>query len=315
MRISENIYASTIQLSPETPLHVYLVKGENFSVLIDSGVKSMFSELCQLFDEAGVVPQSLKYVLHTHSHHDHIGCNRQLKDLTGCMIVAHPFYADWHRNFQTHYREFALMFPDIIGDSAELRAEVFDPLDGEVPLDLTICEGTKIYPGGDTILEAFSFPGHMKAEFGYLEHSKRTLILGDAITGLNWGIFHSHLDVQGYRNSLKKIRQVIEGYQVERVLLSHFGVKTPEEAIQLTRDAEDYVDQIEYNLLRSFVEHSTTTLRQLWLDVCQRMNRKAEFRALNMVNAHVEDLLQREIIRKVDDKTYRLRGGDANHNS
>jgi len=37
------------------------------------------------------------------------------------------------------------------------------------------------------------------------------------------------------------------------------------------------------------------------------MERQQEFRALNMIHAHAQDLLHREIIRRVDTEIYQLR--------
>ena len=90
---------------------------------------------------AGVPPSHLKFVLHTHSHHDHIGCNAQLREHTGCLVAAHPYYAAWHADFERHYQEFARPFPHLIPDTPALREEVLGVLDAPCPLDLWIDEG------------------------------------------------------------------------------------------------------------------------------------------------------------------------------
>lgn len=308
MQFAEGIFGTQVMLTEEVPLYVYAVKGARGSALIDSGVRSMFPSIVQSLADARITPADLKWILHTHSHHDHIGCNRQLKDWADCLIAAHARYEAWHRDFQVHYREFALAFPDIIPDSAQLQAEVFDPLDGEVPLDLTIDEGTQVCLGGDTVLEAVSFPGHMKAELAFFERGTRTLIVGDAVTGLDWSFFHSHLDVNGYRSSMRKFRSFVDQRDVRLVLFSHFGPKTPDEAVRLTYQAEKYIDAVETHVLRVFAEGGQVHLREVWLTVCDRMGRKPEFRALNMMHAHVEDLMERGLLVRVKPNTYALRG-------
>ncbi len=50
---------------------------------------------------------------------------------------------------------------------------------------LFIDEGVQFNLGGDVSLRAYQLPGHMMAELGWRESSTRTLILGDAITGLD----------------------------------------------------------------------------------------------------------------------------------
>jgi glyoxylase-like metal-dependent hydrolase (beta-lactamase superfamily II) len=267
----------------------------------------MFPQLVYTMQQAGVSDGDLRFILHTHSHHDHIGCNAQLQDRTGCLIAAPAAYAGWHADFEVHYQEFARPFPHIIPDTPELRAEVLDVLDEPRPLDLVIDEGVVFNLGGGVSLRAFSLPGHMLAELGWLETSTRTLILGDAITGLDWPLFHSHLSVHDYRNTLVRIKQLVMDFDVERVLFAHFSPMTPDELERLLAQAGHYIDEVETTLLRLAASQPTVTLEQLWTDTCARMERLQEFRALNMVFAHVQDLIARGVLREVDRETYALR--------
>ena len=244
------IYRASIELSPDIPLHVHLVKGDHYAVWIDSGVKAMFPLFVETLVQAGVDDDELRFILHTHSHHDHIGCNAQLQDKTDCLIAAHSHYAAWHADFEQHYQEFARPFPHLIVDTPELRDEVLGILDAPRPLDLFIEEGVQFNLGGGISLQAISFPGHLLAEFGWFEALTKTLILGDAVTGLDWPLFHSHLSVQDYRDSLAKIRQVVEELGVEQVLFAHFPPMQPDETHALTFQAEAYIDEIESTILR-----------------------------------------------------------------
>lgn len=301
------IYRASIELAPGIPLHVHLVTGTHYAVWIDSGVKSMFPLLRQTMKEAGISNDDLRFILHTHSHHDHMGCNAQLQDATGCLIAAHPHYAAWHADFERHYQEFARPFPHLIADTPALREEVLDILDAPRPLDLFVDEGVQFNLGGGVSLRAISFPGHLLAEFGWLEESTATLILGDAITGLDWPLFHSHLSVQDYRNTLEKIRQTVRDWQVDHVLFAHFPPLRAGEVEGLLAKAAAYIDEIEVTLLRILAARETATLAVLWEETCRRLERLQEFRSLNMIYAHVQDLLTRKIIRQVEQETYQLR--------
>src|SRR5262245_779724 len=104
------IYQTRTQLSDAIPLYVPLVKGTEYAVWIDSGVKAMAAQFAAAMQSAGVADSALRFILHTHSHHDHIGCDSQLKAQTGCLVVAHPRYAAWHSDFERHYQEFARPF-------------------------------------------------------------------------------------------------------------------------------------------------------------------------------------------------------------
>ncbi len=299
------IFEAKTNLSETIPLHVYLVKGSNYAVWIDSGVKNMLPLLEETMARANVT--NLRFILHTHSHHDHMGCNAQLKKKTNCLIAAHPHYAAWHADFERHYQEFARSFPHLIADTPELREEVLSILDEPRPLDIFLEEGVEFHLGGGVSLKAISFPGHLLAEFGWFEGSSKTLILGDAITGLDWPLFHSHLSVKEYRKTLQKLRNVIAELNVEQVLFAHFPPMNPQETMTLIAKAETYIDDIETTMLRILASQDNVSLEELWTQTCSKMKRLQEFRALNMVHAHVQDFLGRSIIREILKEVYVLR--------
>jgi hydroxyacylglutathione hydrolase len=305
-QINDAIFRARIPLTDTIPLSVFLVKGSNYAVWIDSGVKSMFPLLLETMALAGVQDADLRFILHSHSHHDHIGCNAQLKARTGCLIAAHEHYAAWHSDFERHYHEFARGFPDLIPDTQELRAEVLDILDAPAPLDIYLQDNTRFNLGGVS-LRAVWLPGHLLAEFGWFEETTRTLILGDAITGLEWPIFHSHLSVAGYRASLKRLRDILNSGSVELVLSAHFPPMNVAETLALIHKADAYIDDIEANLIRILAGSDRVSLSTLWSELCSRMGRGQEFRSLNMVAAHVQDLLERGLIRAVESQRYQLR--------
>jgi glyoxylase-like metal-dependent hydrolase (beta-lactamase superfamily II) len=300
------IYTASIQLTDVIPQHVHLVKGERYAVWIDSGVKAMFPRLVETMAQAGVRGHDVRFILHTHSHHDHIGCNAQMQDRTGCLIAAPSHYATWHADFERHYQEFARPFPNLVPDTPALRDEVLSILDAPRPLGLHLDEGI-VFDLGNITLEAFSLPGHLLAELGYLEASSHTLILGDAITGIDWPIFHSHLSVQGYRDSLTKITRIVRERDVHQILFAHYPPMTPLELSALIAKANAYIDEIEMAIIHALASDDAVTLEQLWAATCAHMNRTREFRALNMVHAHVQDLMARGFVREIGEQIYRIR--------
>jgi hydroxyacylglutathione hydrolase len=298
------IYAVNTQLTPAITLNVYMVKGDNYSVWIDSGTAQMFPQFMETMQKAGVANNALRFILHTHAHHDHIGSNGQLADTTGCLVAAHPMYAAWHADFEVQYQELARPFPDLMPDTPELRAEVLGILDHPHPIDLFIQEGVQFNLGGAS-LRAYLLPGHMLVEFGWFEQSTKTLILGDAITGLDWPIFHSHLTVSGYRNTLNRITHLLSELDVQLVLFAHFPPMTPAEVHPLIDLARAYIDEIETTILGILAE-GPASLEQLWRGTCARMDRQVEFRSLNMVKAHMDDLVERGLARSVGVEQYSL---------
>jgi glyoxylase-like metal-dependent hydrolase (beta-lactamase superfamily II) len=300
------IYQAHVQLAEWAALNVYLVKGAQYAVWIDSGVKSMLPLFLETMQRAGVRNQDLRFILHTHSHHDHMGCNASLKKQTGCLIAAPSHYAAWHADFERHYNEFARPFPHLMPDTPELRAEVLDILDAPAPLDLFIDEGVQFNLGGGVRLRAFSLPGHLLAELCWFEESTRTLILGDAVTMLEGPVFHSHLSVSGYRSSLDKLRRLLDDLNVALVVFGHFPPMPPPQVRDLIAAAHIYINAVETTIFRIIAAQQTVTLEHVWRETCNRMERAQEFRSLNMVNAHLHDLTERGICHQVAPETYAI---------
>jgi glyoxylase-like metal-dependent hydrolase (beta-lactamase superfamily II) len=188
-------------------------------------------------------------------------------------------------------------------DTPELREEVLGILDHPHPIDLFIQEGVQFNLGG-TSLRPYLLPGHMLVEFGWFEESTRTLILGDAVTGLDWPIFHSHLTVSGYRNTLDRVARLVQELDVQLILFAHFPPMRPNELGPLLDRARAYIDEIESTLLGILAE-GPATLEQLWRATCARMDRDVEFRSLNMVKAHMDDLVERGLAVMVGTEEYR----------
>lgn len=302
--------AST-DLTEAIALHVPLIVGPRAAAIIDTGVKPMLDQLRAMIDGAGVGPANnrggLRWILHTHSHHDHIGCNARLQDTFGSLIAGPGYYAAWHEDFELHLQEFARSWPELIPDTPDLRAEVLDILDQPRPLDAHLSAGDVIDLGGGVQLEAIDAPGHMMAELAYLERSTRTLILGDAITGIDWPIFHSHLDVPAYRSTLDRLESLIPERGIQAVQAAHYGRMNPLEAISLIRKARDYIDEVEAAVLSELAQSPKVSLEQVWTGVCESMGRIREFRALNMVRAHLADLESRGLCRTVGTGMFELR--------
>lgn len=302
--------AST-SLTDVIALHVPIVVGRRASAIIDTGVKPMFTQLRALADDAGIgragTPGGLQWILHTHSHHDHIGCNAQMQDAFGSLIAGPGYYAAWHEDFEQHYHEFARSCPDLVPDTPELRAEVLDILDQPRPLDVHLSAGDVIDLGGGVQLEAIDARGHMLAELAYLERSTATLFLGDAITGLDWPIFHSHLDVAAYRATLDRLEALMPARKVTAVQAAHYGRMTPAETLALIERARVYIDDVEAGVLSELAGARRVSLEQVWTGVCTSMGRVREFRALNMVRAHLADLEARGLCRLIGRSEYELR--------
>jgi glyoxylase-like metal-dependent hydrolase (beta-lactamase superfamily II) len=78
--------------SPEDAA-IYLIKHEGYGALVDAGCGQGTGRLFKNVSACSVEPQNIEYLLITHCHYDHTGGARQVRDRTGCRIVAHELDA------------------------------------------------------------------------------------------------------------------------------------------------------------------------------------------------------------------------------
>jgi len=305
------------RLAPEIELHVPLVIGREAAVFIDSGVARLGPELAAHAAARGVGPAAspgggvvLRAVVHTHSHHDHIGSNGQiLRAFPGCRVLGPGLYASWHEDFERHLLEFARSEPQLVPDTPELRDEVLGLLDEPVRLHGSLSEGDLLDLGGGVVLEAISVPGHMLAELAYLERSTGTLLLGDAITGLDWPIIHSHLSVPDYRATLSKLERLLGSGRVSGVQAAHFGALSVDETAALCGRARLYISELEQAVLARVAQ--AAALGDVWASVCDDLGKVREFRALNTVRAHLSDLEARRMVGRLRNGRWQRVGQEA----
>jgi metallo-beta-lactamase class B len=67
-----------------------LVTGEDGHVLIDSGTEQGADLVADNIRALGFRLGDIKYLLHSHEHHDHVGGMARLQQLTGATVVASP---------------------------------------------------------------------------------------------------------------------------------------------------------------------------------------------------------------------------------
>ena len=102
MQITKKIHAIKIpfkvpvspELSVERFAFVYLIFGDKIH-LIDSGVAGADSTIWEYIKEQGREPKEISNLILTHSHPDHIGAAKSVKDQTGCIIFAHKKADRW----------------------------------------------------------------------------------------------------------------------------------------------------------------------------------------------------------------------------
>jgi glyoxylase-like metal-dependent hydrolase (beta-lactamase superfamily II) len=121
------------------------VPGEESAALVDTGTPGTERKLSAALERLGIAPDDVRCIVATHSHYDHVGSLRAIKQLTGAAVVMHkhdagaaaagrsrtpPGSTGWGRVLGFLMRlfrvpeEFAAVRPDLTMD-AEMSLEPF----------------------------------------------------------------------------------------------------------------------------------------------------------------------------------------------
>lgn len=67
----------------------YLLKSDWSNILIDTGYKGKEKIILDFLEKNEILPETIKLIILTHAHYDHIGNASELKKLTGAKILLH----------------------------------------------------------------------------------------------------------------------------------------------------------------------------------------------------------------------------------
>ncbi|HZW38009.1 MAG TPA: MBL fold metallo-hydrolase [Ignavibacteriaceae bacterium] len=295
MYLNNNIYYATLDLMPGVPLNVYALKGSDYSILIDTGIKGMREQILSLCDEVG----NIKNVLISHVHADHIGNNVAVKEKTGAKFFA-AGAIPWIENLETHYMEFCIP-NEHLPDSQQQRNEILGLMDGPVKVDGLLKAGTFFYPGNDVELEVIPLPGHKLEEVGFLNKTTGDLFTGDILLALAAPFFHGFQSSRKFKESTKKMRDMLGNGIVKRIFAAHHHPLDNAKALEAINVTENFLDEVRGNTIK---EANGVDFPTLWKNVCSNMNKDLEFRGFAMLDVQVIELVDEGILYKDNGKIF-----------
>ncbi len=149
--------------------HCYLIDGPELT-LIDTGMPRKTKKiLSYITDTLHKTPTDLKTILLTHSDIDHIGNARELRNITGAAIAAHPLDADiiaGKKPRQTPRRTMSILFK-VLGVFLQVKP---------FPVDEIIDDGDTI--AGLTVLH---LPGHTPGSIALYDSKRKVIFIGDTL--------------------------------------------------------------------------------------------------------------------------------------
>ena len=195
------------------PSAVYVVETSDGVILIDSGVDESCRQLLDFLRQLSIDPRSIRYVLLTHAHYDHVFGAKRLRELSRATVCAGS--ADSHVLRSGDLESIFSLFPHTEHSG--------DP----VPVDRELHDGDTITLG-DVEIEVVGAAGHTPGSVCYLvtKNQQRILFSGDAIASLNYGpaTYSVHLSPQ-YRGDaeayLKTVRRFLAMRPPDMLLTGH----------------------------------------------------------------------------------------------
>ncbi len=216
MRVAESIYlVGSLQfgLSGRWDCHVYLIKGPEGLILIDSGAGGDAAEqIARNIEREGFHLRDVCALLLTHNHFDHSCGAAQLRALTGCRVYLSEVSKDLLER----------------GTDAEVGLDLAKALSiypsdfqyRHCPVDHAVRDGEIIEVAGLQV-EAIAVSGHSPDSICYLIEldGRRNLFVGDVLFygGLLGLINFPGSGMEGYRRDLPKLA----GLQVEGLFPGH----------------------------------------------------------------------------------------------
>ncbi len=68
----------------------YIIRDEN-TILIDGGMPGEFNKFSKGLKDIAINPNEIKAMVITHCHWDHIGCAKEIKELTGAKVIVQKY--------------------------------------------------------------------------------------------------------------------------------------------------------------------------------------------------------------------------------
>lgn len=200
MQVTEHIHALKIPfkipINPEKVIdrdvYSYIVFGNKIT-LVDTAVMGAETIIFDYIKKKGRDPKEISMVVLSHSHPDHIGSVKAIKEATGCQVAAYSAEKDWIEDTEKQFRERPVPgFHTLVG--------------GPVMVDRLLADGETVSLDETITCEVMHTPGHSRGSLALFFADEKAIITGDALPLPN--DLPIYEDVVASVNSIKKLKKV-----------------------------------------------------------------------------------------------------------
>lgn len=199
------------RLSDADDCCVFLVDGGPEAALIDAGAGRSTARIMDNIGRSGVDPQSIRYIIATHGHIDHVGGLKELQQRLRAEVIAHR-----------------LELPAIQEGQPQLTAASWYRINySKTVVDRVLSKSRESIPLGDLELVCLHTPGHTPGGISvYADIEGQRVLFGQDIHGpfnREWGS-----DMQQWRKSM----QLLLDLEADILCEGHFGIYQPARAVR-----------------------------------------------------------------------------------
>ena len=175
MQITKHIHSLKIPFTVIDPsgkriprfIYAYIIYGKEIW-LIDSGVASSEKIILDYLKELGRSPDEISMLILTHSHPDHIGAAKAIREVSGCAVAAHAAERAWIEDVDLQARERPVPgFKSLVG--------------GSVPINRILQDGDVPDKGDRLNMHVIHTPGHSSGSISLWLPEDGALCTADAI--------------------------------------------------------------------------------------------------------------------------------------
>jgi len=180
-------------------------------VLIDAGAGGSVPVLLENIDSLGLGHKSLTAVVATHCHIDHIGGIPELRERTGCQVIAHALDAR----------------PMEKGDPVKTAADWYNRDFPPTRVDIKLHEVREVLKFEKGEILCLHTPGHTPGSLSIiLDRDGKRVLFGQDIHGPFSDSFGSNL------SAWRKSMGILLGLKADILCEGHFGIIQPEPEVE-----------------------------------------------------------------------------------